>query len=237
VNIPGYQLRLKALLFKHSFAEKEEEIRRNLELIQRASNQLRKSRKLAKILEFVLAMGNYMNQGHIRISKATGFRIHFLAEMDSTKTSDNKLTFLHILARAVSSKFPETTSFADELNDVKEASRVVYPVVLEDLQNVRKSWLDIRDHLQETASKNKQDRFKIAMETCLVRTNGATKRLEQLHHATVKEFNKAAQYFGENPKNIGMQQFFKIFDEFIRKFQKSHNEIKKIVKVKGGEKT
>ena len=43
--------------------------------------------------------------------------------MDSTKTSDNKLTFLHILARAVSSKFPETTSFADELNDVKEASR------------------------------------------------------------------------------------------------------------------
>ena len=50
-------------------------------MVQRASNQLRKSSKLAKILEFVLAMGNYMNRGHNRISKATGFRIHFLAEV------------------------------------------------------------------------------------------------------------------------------------------------------------
>jgi len=59
------------------------------------------------------------------------------------------------------------------------------------------------------------------METCLVRTNSALKRLEQLHHATVKDFNKVAQYFGENPKNIGMQQFFNIFDKFIRKFEVS----------------
>nr|XP_004225831.2 delphilin-like [Ciona intestinalis] len=232
VRIPGYQLRLKALVFKHSFAEKEEEIQKNLEVIQRASNQLRKSRKLAKILEFVLAMGNYMNQGHIRISKATGFRIHFLAEMDCTKTSDNKMTFLHILARAVSSKFPEVLSFADELLDVKAASRVVYPVVLADLQQIRKNWLHIRDNLLETESKKKEDRFKIAMETCLVRTNGSIKQLEQLHHATSKEFNKVAQYFGENPKNIGMQQFFNIFEEFIRKFQKSSMEISKLIKSK-----
>ena len=57
------------------------------------------------------------------------------------------------------------------------------------------------------------------METCLVRTNGSLKRLEQLRKATVKEFNKTAQYFGENPKKIGMQQFFKIFEEFTRKFE------------------
>jgi len=43
--------------------------------------------------------------------------------MDYTKTSDNKLTFLHILARAVLSKFPEVLTFADELSDVAGASR------------------------------------------------------------------------------------------------------------------
>uniref|UniRef100_H2Y8Z1 Delphilin n=1 Tax=Ciona savignyi TaxID=51511 RepID=H2Y8Z1_CIOSA len=214
VNIPGYQLRLKALVFKHSFAEKEEEIRRNLEVVQRASNQLRKSRKLAKILEFVLAMGNYMNQGHIRISKATGFRIHFLAEMDCTKTSDNKMTFLHILARAVSSKFPEVLSFADELTDVKDASR--------GRPNQRTRQTDLSESYatpKQCLKKNTLYPRIIAMETCLVRTNGAIKRLEQLHQSTSKEFNKVAQYFGENPKNIGMQQFFNIFEEFIRKFQ------------------
>lgn len=59
------------------------------------------------------------------------------------------------------------------------------------------------------------------METCLVRTNGTLKRLEQLQNATAKEFGKCAKYFGENPKNIGMQQFFKIFDEFTKKFEVS----------------
>ncbi|CAK8685246.1 unnamed protein product [Clavelina lepadiformis] len=232
INIPGYQIRLQALAFKHGFTEKEEEIRKNLEIIQRASLQLRKSRKLAKILEFVLAMGNYMNRGNIRISKATGFRVQFLAEMDSTKTSDNKLTFLHILARAVTTKFPDVVIFSEELMDVKNASRVIYNAVLEDLQELRKIWLYIRDNLNETACKNKEDRFKIAMETCLVRTNGSLKRLEQLRKATVKEFNKTAQYFGENPKKIGMQQFFKIFEEFTRKFEKSHNEIRHLAKHK-----
>ena len=60
------------------------------------------------------------------------------------------------------------------------------------------------------------------METCLVRTNGSLKRLEQLQNSTVKEFHKSAKYFGENPKNIGMQQFFKIFDEFTNKFEVSN---------------
>ena len=57
------------------------------------------------------------------------------------------------------------------------------------------------------------------METCLVRTNGSLKRLEQLQNHTVKEYYKTAKYFGENPKNISMQQFFKIFDEFTKKFE------------------
>lgn len=47
--------------------------------------------------------------------------------MDSTKTSDNKLTFLHILALALSSKFPELLNFYDDMPDVKTASRGTYP--------------------------------------------------------------------------------------------------------------
>jgi len=43
--------------------------------------------------------------------------------MDLTKTSDNKLTFLHILARAVITKFPEVVTFPSEIPDVKAASR------------------------------------------------------------------------------------------------------------------
>ena len=101
--------------------------------------------------------------------------------MDSTKTSDNKLTFLHILARAVTTKFPDVVIFSEELMDVKNASRgmfimscstkdsqinlyfyftVIYNAVLEDLQELRKIWLYIRDNLNETACKNKEDRFK-----------------------------------------------------------------------------
>nr|XP_039255613.1 uncharacterized protein LOC120332437 [Styela clava]XP_039255614.1 uncharacterized protein LOC120332437 [Styela clava] len=236
VTIPGYRLRLQALMYKQGFEDREKDVRINLEHIQQASIELRKSKKLAKILEFVLAMGNYMNRGHTRISKATGFKIQFLADMDSTKTSDNKLTFLHILARAVYSKFPELCNFSQDLKDVRPASRVVYPIVFQELQDMRSEWVEIRDRMPEALTKQvRGDRFKQAMENFLVMSNGALKSLEMLLAATMKEFHKTARYFGENAKNVSMQQFFSIFGEFIAKFEKADHEIKLIMQNKSTE--
>ena len=60
---------------------------------------------------------------------------------------------------------------------------------------------------------------RVTMQHFLIRSNSAIKRLESLNVTSQKEFNKVAKYFGEKPKNVGMQQFFTIFNDFMRKFE------------------
>ena len=61
-----------------------------------ASVQLCKSTKLRKVLEIVLAFGNYMNRG--QRGNAAGFKVTSLNKIGDTKSSlDRKVTLLHYL--------------------------------------------------------------------------------------------------------------------------------------------
>lgn len=68
-------------------------------------------------------MGNYMNKGNARVGEASAFKISFLAQLDITKTSDNRSTFLNVLANAVHQNFPEVLSLREELGSVPEAAK------------------------------------------------------------------------------------------------------------------
>lgn len=68
-----------------------------------ASKDVTRSRHLRKLLEIVLAFGNYMNRG--QRGNALGFRINSLNKIIDTKSSINKkITLLHYLAEVVEQK-------------------------------------------------------------------------------------------------------------------------------------
>lgn len=117
-----------------------------------ACEEVKGSKKFAKILELILLLGNYMNSGS-KNGQAFGFEISFLTkvccnalsldrkhEMDrrrspyhifpfdfqltSTKDVDNKQTLMHYLVDTIERQFPECLSFSEELAHVDRASRV-----------------------------------------------------------------------------------------------------------------
>ena len=64
--------------------------------ILEGSKQLYASRKIRKLLEIVLALGNYMNKGNR--GNAFGFKISSLNKIQDTKSSqDRDITMLHYL--------------------------------------------------------------------------------------------------------------------------------------------
>ncbi|GFS22821.1 delphilin [Elysia marginata] len=69
-------------------------------------------------------MGNYLNHGNHRIGEAAGFRITFLTQLEITKTTDKKSSFLHVVAETIYSKFPELLSFSDDLPSIVPAAKV-----------------------------------------------------------------------------------------------------------------
>lgn len=74
-----------------------------LSAVYEASKQLMRSKRLQKLLEIVLALGNYMNRG--QRGNARGFTIASLNNMVDTKSSINKqITLLHYLVDTVENR-------------------------------------------------------------------------------------------------------------------------------------
>lgn len=68
-----------------------------------ASREVSRSRQLRRLLELVLALGNYMNRG-VR-GNATGFRLASLNRLADTKSSACKgTTLLHYLVQILEKK-------------------------------------------------------------------------------------------------------------------------------------
>ncbi|XP_053194854.1 delphilin [Scomber japonicus] len=220
LSVPEYKVRLQSLLFKCSLQEKTEELRGAYDCIYKASLELKTSKKLAKILEFVLAMGNYLNNSQPKTNKTTGFKINFLTELSTTKTVDGKSTFLHILVKSLCHHFPDVLDFSKDLTMVPLASKVNQRTITSDMNDLHTTIQEIRSACQKMPV-TAEDRFAVVMSNYLENSHPAVQSLESLQQRAMEEFSKTASYFGEDGKTANTEAFFGIFSEFINKFERA----------------
>ncbi|XP_052262977.1 delphilin-like [Dreissena polymorpha] len=225
-RVPGYEQRLKALVFKGNFQEKITEMKEHLHCIRKASLELRHSKKLSKILELILAMGNFLNQGNQRVGEAAGFKIRFLSQLEITKTVDNKLTFLHVLAEAVFSKLPDLVAVGEELTTVPQAAKFSDVLLNQELQDLRKVLQDISVTLEKFGSQKTSlginDKFQDVMGHFISQASDEIQGLFRLNASTMEAFQASVQYFGEDPKKVTTTELFGVFADFVTKFEKAH---------------
>ncbi|XP_044771667.1 delphilin isoform X2 [Neomonachus schauinslandi] len=224
LSVPEYKTRLRSLHFQATLQEKTEEIRGSLECLRQASLELKNSRKLAKILEFVLAMGNYLNDGQPKTNKTTGFKINFLTELNSTKTVDGKSTFLHILAKSLSQHFPELLGFAQDLPTVPLAAKVNQRALTSDLADLHGTISEIQAACQ-TMSPSSEDKFAVVMTSFLETAQPVLRALDGLQREAMEELGRALAFFGEDSKATTSEAFFGIFAEFMSKFERALSDL------------
>ncbi|XP_062386922.1 delphilin [Sardina pilchardus] len=223
LSVPEYKTRLRSLFFKTTLQEKTEEMRGAYECVYTASVELKTSKKLAKILEFVLAMGNYLNNGQPKTNKTTGFKINFLNELSTTKTVDGKSTFLHILVKSLYQHFPEVLDFAKELTTVPLAAKVNQRNITSDLNDLHGTIQEIRAACQKMPA-TPEDRFAVVMSGFLENSHPAVQSLESLQQRAMEEFFRVASFFGENSTATTVDGFFGIFADFMSKFERVLSE-------------
>uniref|UniRef100_A0A8K9WXG4 Glutamate receptor, ionotropic, delta 2 (Grid2) interacting protein, a n=1 Tax=Oncorhynchus mykiss TaxID=8022 RepID=A0A8K9WXG4_ONCMY len=224
LSVPEYKTRLRSLHFKSTLQEKTEEMRGGYDCIYNASMELKTSKKLAKILEFVLAMGNYLNNGQPKTgNKTTGFKINFLTELGTTKTVDGKSTFLHILVKSLCLHFPNVLDFAKDLTTVPLAAKVNQRTITSDLNDLHTTIQDIRSACQKMPA-TADDRFAAVMSGFLENIHPALQSLESLQQRAMEEWSKTASFFGEDSQATNTESFFGIFTEFLAKFERALSE-------------
>ncbi|KAK7918982.1 hypothetical protein WMY93_010266 [Mugilogobius chulae] len=223
LRVPEYKTRLKSLHFKTTLQEKMEEMKVAFDYVYKASVELRSSKKLAKILEFVLAMGNYLNNGQPKSNKTTSFKINFLTELSTTKTVDGKSTFLHILAKSLCQHFPELLNFSRDLTTVSLAAKVNQRIITTELTDLQSTVQDIRTACVKLPP-TPEDKFSSVMSSFLENSHPSIQSLESLQTRAMEEFAKAVSYFGEDSKTTSTETFFGIFADFMSKFERALTE-------------
>lgn len=83
-------------MYKKKFVTWTNEVEGRAKIVMEASREVARSRRLRKLLEIVLALGNYMNKG--ARGNAWGFRLSSLNRLKDTKSSSARsTTLLHFI--------------------------------------------------------------------------------------------------------------------------------------------
>ena len=101
-RISHYEQRLNTLFYKKKFAQSISEMEPKIVAVLGGSKEVARSKKLKKLLEIILALGNYMNRG--QRGNAVGFRISSLNRLSDTKSSTKNTTLLHYLVHTLELK-------------------------------------------------------------------------------------------------------------------------------------
>lgn len=230
-NLQHYwKSRIRGLVAVTTFEKDYEDLVRKLRAIDEAVSSLYNSQHLKTLFEIILAVGNYMNDSS---KQALGFKLSSLQRLSFIKDDKNSMTFLHYVEKIVRTQYPIVLSFIDDLQKCVEIEKFSIETIMNDcreftqgIKNVQKS-IDI-GNLSDLSQFHPEDK---AMKVILPALPKAVRKGELLQdqaNCTIKEFERAMRYFGEDPSDTFVKNsFIGKFANFLKDFKKVHAENKK----------
>jgi len=100
MKVPRVESKLRVFSFKIQFRSQVSDLRKNLNIVNSTSEEIRNSVKLKRIMQTILSLGNALNHGTARGS-AIGFRLDSLLKLTDTRARNNKMTLMHYLCKVL----------------------------------------------------------------------------------------------------------------------------------------
>ncbi|XP_065343760.1 disheveled-associated activator of morphogenesis 1 [Cloeon dipterum] len=217
-RIPHYEQRLRSLHFKKKFGPLVTEVAARVKSVLEASREVQRSRRLRKLLELVLALGNYMNRG--ARGNASGFRLGSLNRLADTRASlpaRPTTTLLHYLVEVIEMKFKDVLKLEDDLPHVKEASKINMGELDKEMNYLRKGMKEVSQEIEfhRTQPVVNGDRFLPVMKEFLSHATTKFSELEDLFQDMKTRFERVVRLFGEEPNSTQLDEFFSNFEQFL----------------------
>uniref|UniRef100_A0AAR2IKE1 Formin-like 1a n=1 Tax=Pygocentrus nattereri TaxID=42514 RepID=A0AAR2IKE1_PYGNA len=209
-KIPRLTQRISTLTFMGNFSESVKLVQPQLNAIIAASMSIKSSSKLKKILEIVLAFGNYMNSG--KRGAAYGFRLQSLDLLLDTKSTDRKQTLLHFLVNIIQEKYPQLHMFNTELHFLDKAGMVSLDSILIDVHALEKG-------MGVTQKEYDKQKDSPVLRDFLRSSSSLMESVVKDAKTAQEAYESVVTYFGENPKTTPPSVFFPIFIRFIKAYK------------------
>ncbi|XP_026478989.1 disheveled-associated activator of morphogenesis 1 isoform X3 [Ctenocephalides felis] len=220
-KIPHYEQRLRSLHYRKKFQTIVSELKPRVLKVLEASREVARSRRLRRLLELVLALGNYMNRG--ARGNASGFRLASLLRLADTKSGTVRgATLLHHVARVLERRSRDVLSLEEDLPHAREAAKVSLAELDKDVAFLRTGLAEVareidfhRSSACPTGGSFGEDRFLPVMQDFHAQASATFAELEDQFQDMKARFDRAVRLFGEDGSQLQPDEFFGIFDAFL----------------------
>uniref|UniRef100_A0A8C7FKY4 Formin like 2 n=1 Tax=Oncorhynchus kisutch TaxID=8019 RepID=A0A8C7FKY4_ONCKI len=202
--------KMTIMAFIGNFCESVQMLTPQLHAIIAASVSIKSSQKLKKILEIILALGNYMNSS--KRGAVYGFKLQSLDLLLDTKSTDRKMTLLHYIANVVKEKYQQVHLFYNELHYVEKAAAVSLENVLLDVKELQRG-MDLTKREYSMHGHNTM------LKDFITHNEGKLKKLQDDAKIAQDAFDEALKFFGENSKTTPPSVFFPVFVRFVKAYR------------------
>ncbi|CAL4086943.1 unnamed protein product, partial [Meganyctiphanes norvegica] len=231
-KIDHYEERLQCLLYQKKFRERLAECEPRTLAVIHASKELQNSKRLKKLMEVVLAFGNYMNKG--ARGGAYGFRISSLNKLTDTKSSNNRqITLLHYIIGVCEKQWKEVLKLEDDFPHVKEASKVSITELEKEISQLRQGL----DYIEKEVNWHRGqgatppgDRFRLVMNEFTALAKDKFTHNECQFKNMKAQFERVVQLYGEDHKSAQPEDFFGTFDIFCDSFKDAKKDLENMRK-------
>jgi len=231
-KIERLSTKLDIMSFMSTFYENAHAIKPRIETVYLASKGTRNSRKFQKILEIILAFGNYMNSA--KKGSAYGFKLSSLDNLHTTKSTDKRSTIVNHIVDVVNEKFPEAKSFETDLKHTEKASHANLDNIMQEVQDLERRMsltqreLTARQNNPTTQAKKQQN---LVLKDFVDNATEMLSKLSQDAKNAKTAFTDCVEFYGEVAESTDTNTFFAIITRFIHRWKETVEENEKRRKI------
>uniref|UniRef100_A0A3Q3JUT6 Formin-like 2a n=1 Tax=Monopterus albus TaxID=43700 RepID=A0A3Q3JUT6_MONAL len=207
--------KMTIMAFIGNFSESVQMLTPQLHAVIAASVSIKSSQKLKKILEIILALGNYMNSS--KRGAVYGFKLQSLDLLLDTKSTDRKLTLLHYIANVVKEKYMQVSLFYNELHYVEKAAAVSLENVLLDVKELQRG-------MELTKREYSMHGHNTMLKDFIAHSESKLKKLQDDAKIAQDAYDEAVKFFGENAKTTPPPVFFPVFVRFVKAYKQAEED-------------
>ncbi|KAK2646750.1 hypothetical protein Ddye_021945 [Dipteronia dyeriana] len=224
MQVPRVEAKLRVFSFKIQFRSQVSDLRSSLMIVNSVAEQIRNSAKLKSIMQTILSLGNALNQGTARGS-AIGFRLDSLLKLTDTRSLNSKMTLMHYLCKVLADKLPDLLDFAKDLASLEPASKVQLKFLAEEMQALSKGLEKVVQELSMSENDGPVSyNFTKNLKEFLRFAEAEVRTLASLYSGVGRNVDALILYFGEDPARCPFEQVISTLLNFVRMFNKAHEE-------------
>lgn len=224
MEVPRVETKLRVFSFKIQFHSQVSDLRCSLNVVNSASEEIKSSLKLKRIMQTILSLGNALNRGTIRGS-AVGFKLDSLLKLAETRARNNKMTLMHYLCKVLADKLPEVLDFSNDLGSLESASKIQLKVLAEEMQAISKGLEKVVQELSVADNDGPiSENFCKNLKEFLQSAEAEVRLLASLYSSVGKNVDSLILYFGEDLARCTFEQVVSSLFNFTKMFNQAHKE-------------